>query len=110
MIPFPQEKPKVFAEFLEFLKEYNIIALAVAFVMGSASTALVNSLVKDLVMPLLSPLLAGGAWKEATFNIGAVTVSYGSFLAELINFLILSIVVFIIVKMLLKKAKAEANA
>lgn len=89
-------------EYVKFLKEFNVIALAVAFVMGTASTALVNSLVKDIIMPLVSPLLSAGAWREAALTIGPISMKYGAFLAELINFLILGAVIFFIAKKVLK--------
>lgn len=88
--------------FMEFLKEFNIVSLAIAFIMGSASTSLVNSLVKDILMPLLSSLISSESWKIASIYIGGVKVAYGSFLAELINFLILALIVFIIAKKILK--------
>ncbi len=85
---------------MQFLKEFNVVALAVGFVMGTASTSLVNSLVKDIIMPLTAPLLSSGAWQEAVLSVGAVHLKYGAFLAELINFLILATVVFFIAKKL----------
>lgn len=97
-------------EFLTFLKEYKIVTLAVAFVMGTASTALVNSLVKDILMPLIEPLFPTDSWKEAVLTLGPFHIGYGSFLAELLNFLILALVIFLVVKKLLsviKKDKAE---
>ena len=90
-------------EFLSFLKEYKIIGLAFAFVMGAASTSLVNSLVKDIIMPVINPLLLNGGWQEATLSIGPVMLRWGAFLAELLNFAILAIVVFIIAKKILKQ-------
>lgn len=92
-------------EFLDFLKEYNIVALAMAFVMGTASTTLVNSLVNDIVMPFFAPILSGGEWKTAMLNLGPIHVAYGSFLAQLINFAILALVVFFIAKKILKEEK-----
>jgi len=89
-------------EFVKFLKEFNVVALAIGFVMGSASTNLVKSLVDDIVMPILSPILSGDGWKEATLDIGKVHMAYGSFLAELLNFLILALVIFFVAKKLLK--------
>lgn len=94
-------------EFVAFLKEYKIVSLAIAFVMGSASTALVNSLVKDMIMPLLAPVLRGGAWKEAILMVGPVKLAYGSFIAELINFTILALIVFFVAKKLLKIDNAK---
>ena len=48
----------MFKEFAEFLKEYKVVSLAVAFVMSEASSGLVNSLVKDVLMPLFTPLMS----------------------------------------------------
>jgi large conductance mechanosensitive channel len=97
-------------EFLAFIKEYNIVALAAAVVMGTASTALVNSLVKDIFMPMITPLLSSDAWREAVFQIGPIALKYGSFMAEVINFLIVSLVVFLVVKKLIReKQKDEAG-
>ncbi|MBI4993383.1 MscL family protein [Candidatus Wolfebacteria bacterium] len=92
----------MFQEFAKFLKEFNVVALAVAFIMGGASTALVNSLVKDVLMPIATPFMGAESWKEALWHIGPVTIAIGSFIAELFNFLILALIIFIIVKKLLK--------
>jgi large conductance mechanosensitive channel len=92
-------------EFIAFLREYNIISLAVAFIMGAASTTLVSSLVKDIVMPLVAPLFSSDSWREATLTLGSVHIAYGSFLAELINFIILAFIVFLIAKKILKIEK-----
>ena len=96
---------KVTKEFVLFLKEYKVVSLAVAFVLGSASTSLVNSLVKDIIMPLASPLLVSGSLRDATWRVGSVAVAYGSFLAEFINFIILALVIFIVAKKLLAAEK-----
>ena len=89
-------------EFAKFLKEFNVISLAVGFVMGTASTALVNSLVKDILMPIAAPLMSAESWKEAVLHIGPIAIAYGSFIAELFNFLILALIIFVVVKKLLK--------
>src|SRR5688572_3971796 len=99
--------PIVLKEFMDFLKEYKIISLAVAFVMGTASTAFIKSLVNDIVMPILSPIMGPGAWRTAILEIGPVKLAYGSFLAETINFVILSAVVFIIVRKLFREEQKE---
>ena len=96
-------------EFLEFLKEYKVVSLAIAFVMGSASTALVNSFVKDILMPVILPLASTGPWRDAAFVIGPVRLAYGSFFAELINFLALAAVVFIVVKKIIKEDRKNGN-
>ena len=92
-------------ELKEFLKEYKVVGLTVAFIIGVALTALVQSLVNDIVMPIISPLIPGGAWQEATLKIGPVLLRWGSFLSAVINFVIIALVVFIVVKKLLKDGK-----
>ena len=89
-------------EFAKFLKEFNIVSLAVGFVMGTASTALVGSMVKDVLMPLAAPLVGAESWREAVWNMGSVHIAIGSFTAKLFNFLILALIIFIIAKKLLK--------
>ena len=92
----------MFKEFAKFLKEFNVISLAVGFVMGTASTALVGSLVKDVLMPIAEPFMGSESWREAVWNIGPVHIAIGSFAAELFNFFILAIIIFIVAKKLLK--------
>lgn len=89
-------------DFIAFLKEYNIVSLAMAFVMGAASTSLVNSLVKDIIMPIVSPLISSGDWQTAVLSLGPISIKYGSFLGELLNFVVLGLVIFIIAKKILK--------
>jgi large conductance mechanosensitive channel len=89
-------------EFLAFIREYKIMGLALAFIMGTASTDLVKSLVNNIVMPFVK-----GGWKEAVLSIGPISIPWGSFLADLLNFVILAFVVFIIAKKLFKEAKVE---
>ena len=91
------------SEFMEFLKEYKVIALAVAFIMGAASTTLVKSLVDNIIMPVITPFIPGGGWKTATLSIGPIVLGWGAFLGELINFLILAFVVFMIAKQIMKE-------
>ena len=96
---------KMIREFLDFLKEYKIVALAVAFVMGVASTSLVKSLVDNIIMPLITPFIPGGVWKTSVLNLGPISLSWGAFLGELINFVIIAWVVFVIAKKIMKEEK-----
>ena len=95
-------------EFAKFLKEFNIVSLAVGFVMGTASTTLVGSMVKDVLMPIAAPLMGAESWREVIWNVGPIHIAIGSFTAELFNFLILALIIFIIAKKLLKM-EAEAK-
>ena len=98
---------KLIKDFLEFLKEYKILALSIAFIMGSAINVLVKSLVDNIIMPLITPFIPDGTWKTATFNLGPIVISWGSFIGDLINFLIISFVVFIIAKVVMKEDKVQ---
>ena len=93
------------SEFKDFLYEYKVIGLAVAFIMGIASTALVKSLVDNIIMPVVAVLIPSGQWQTATFAIGPVIIGWGAFVAELINFVIIALVVFLIVKKVMKEEK-----
>jgi large conductance mechanosensitive channel len=92
-------------EFMDFLKEYKIVGLAVAFIMGVAATALIKSLVDNIIMPLITPLLPAGDWKTAVVQIGPFKMELGAFLAEVINFIIIAFVIFLIVKIVIKPEK-----
>lgn len=100
-------KPTVMKEFMEFLNEYKVIGLAIAFVMGAAATALVKSLVDNIIMPLITPFIPGGAWRAATFTVWKWVIGWGPFLGELINFVIIALVIFLIAKHLLKEEKVS---
>jgi large conductance mechanosensitive channel len=97
----------IFTEFNEFLKEYKIVPLAIAFIIGVAATALVQSFVNNVVMPIITPFIPGGEWQKATFNIGPIVISWGAFLAAIINFIIIAFVVFLIAKYMLKQEKVS---
>ncbi len=92
-------------EFKEFLDEYKIIGLAVAFIIGVAATALIQSLVNNIIMPLITPFIPGGGWQTATFKLGPIVIGWGAFLGSLINFIIIALVVFMIAKKILKEEK-----
>ena len=97
----------IIAEFLEFLKEYKVVALAIAFIIGAAATTLVKSFVDNLIMPCVSVLTPSGDWKEAVLTIGPVQLGIGPFIAECINFIIIALVVFMIAKYVMKEQKVE---
>ncbi len=95
----------VLKEFKEFLKEYKVVPLAIAFIIGVAATALIQSVVNNLIMPLITPFIPGGAWQTATFHIGPIVIGWGALLGAIINFVIIAFVVFLIAKYLLKEVK-----
>ena len=96
---------RVISEFKEFLKEYKVIGLAIALIIGLAATALVKSIVDNLVMPIITPFIPGGAWQTATFNIGPIVIGWGALLGAIINFIVIAFVIFLIAKYALKEEK-----
>lgn len=93
---------KILGEFKKFISRGNVIDLAVGVIIGSAFTAIVNSLVNDIFMPFISLFTGGLKFEELssplTSEPGGATVNYGSFISAVINFLLIAIVVFILVK------------
>ena len=112
---------KFFEEFKKFISRGNVMDMAVGVIIGGAFTAIVNSLVNDLFMPVLS-LITGGfdiAGMSVSFGVGdnAATLNYGAFLSAVINFLLIALVIFCIIKAMntakdkmLKKQEEEAPA
>lgn len=98
---------EVIKEFMDFLKEYKVVGLAIAFIMGAAATTLVKSLVDNIVMPILTPFIPGGTWESATLILGPIFIKWGAFLGALINFIIIAIVVFFIAKIIFKEEKVS---
>ena len=103
-------------EFKTFISRGNVIDMAVGVIIGSAFTAIVNSLVKDVVMPVIS-VITGGVdftdWKyvitPGTEEVAECAVLYGQFIQNIINFLLIAVVVFAMVKIInsLKRKKKE---
>jgi len=102
--------------FKEFLLKNNVLALAVAVIVGGAGGKVVSSLAADIIMPLISPMIPGGNWREATIEFGrrmgangkevVNTINIGTFFGSVVDFVIIAIVVFVITKMLLKEPPA----
>ncbi|MCT4795990.1 large conductance mechanosensitive channel protein MscL [Exiguobacterium alkaliphilum] len=95
-------------EFKEFAMRGNIIDLAVAFILGAAFTAIVNSLVNDIFMPLLGILIGGINFSDLSVSVLDVDVAYGNFIQEIVTFLLIAFALFMMVKVInrLKREKA----
>ena len=106
----------MFSEFKTFLLKANVLALALAFILGVALAAVVNSLVKDIILPPVG-LLFGGvdfnnlfidlsgkhpASLKAAQDAGLATINYGVFLNTVITFVIVAFVVFLIARSFVK--------
>ena len=93
---------RMVSEFKEFLLKQNVIALAIAVVVGTALNALVKALVDDFIMPVIVAMGPGGDWQKATWTVGTVKFGIGDFAAALINFIIIGFVAWRISKMFIK--------
>ena len=99
--PAPPPEPEGFwIEFIDFINKYGVVGLAIGFIIGSASKDLVNALVADILMPVITFFIPGGAWKEATLSVGPVVLSLGHFVGALLDYLIISLIVFYLMKAL----------
>ncbi len=97
-----EEKSKnILQEFKEFLKNYKVLGLAVAFIMAIYLGTLVQALVKDLIMPIfeLIPGATDVPWNQIILSIGTADFLIGHFLGEMITFIIIAFVIFLIVKL-----------
>jgi large conductance mechanosensitive channel len=81
-------------EFKDFLMRGNIVGLAVAFVMGVAFAAVVNSFVNDLVMPVVAMIIGKPDFSGLTFTINGAIFRYGAFLTAVVTFLAIAASVF----------------
>ena len=97
------EKKGIVGEFMEFLMKYQVIGLAVAFIIGAAATKMVTAAVNDIIMPIIAVLIPGGDWKKTELVLGPVKLLVGDFAGAIIDFIIIALVVFIIVKFMMKE-------
>ena len=101
-------------EFKEFISKGNVMDMAVGIIIGGAFPAIVTSLVDDVIMPIIS-LLTGGFDFSALCIVlgegeGAATLNYGAFIAAIINFLIIAVVIFCLIKSINKFKKKQEEA
>lgn len=116
---------KFFTDFKNFIARGNVLDMAVAVVVGSAFTAIVNSLVNDIIMPLIAWAIGGAAFSDLCVVLKpevldeagnvietAVTWNYGNFIQLIINFLIIAFCMFLVIKLFMaakeKKEKLDA--
>lgn len=113
-----KSKKGLIGEFKEFISRGNVIDLAVGVVMGSAFTAIVTSLVNDMITPLIGLIMGGIDFSDLKVTIPSAIegvkdaeICYGKFIQAVINFLIVSLVIFFVIKAMnsLKRKKEEVK-
>jgi large conductance mechanosensitive channel len=85
--------------FKKFLMRGNVVDLAVAVVMGTAFTAIVNSLVKDIIMPLITAIFGKQDYTKLSFKIHKSTFAYGDLITNVITFLSIACAVYFLIVM-----------
>ena len=96
---------KFISEFKAFISKGNVMDLAVGVIIGGAFQSIVNSLVNDIIMPLLGVLTGGLDFSHLAITVGEAQILYGSFISAIINFLLMALVLFLVIKAL-NKAKS----
>jgi large conductance mechanosensitive channel len=104
-------------EFRGFLTKTNALALAIGVIIGAAVGNVVSGLAADILMPVIGLLLPSGDWRQAKFVLKTATdaagkttenaILYGHFIGTVVDFVIISFVVFLVIKALVKPAPAE---
>jgi large conductance mechanosensitive channel len=92
------QKKGLIQEFKEFAFRGNVLDLAVAVVIGAAFNAIVQSFVTNLIMPLIAAIFSTDGLAKLSVEIHGSPVKYGEFIAAVVNFFLVAIAVFILIK------------
>lgn len=90
------------SEFKEFITKGNIVDLAVGVIVGGAFSKIVTSLVNDILMPIIGILIGGMDFSNLSIKIADAKIMYGSFIQQVLDFLIISLSIFMFVKIVNK--------
>lgn len=90
-------------EFIAFLKEYQVIGLAIAVIIGGKVNDLVKAVVDQLIMPIVGLVVPGGDWRALTINVGETKFGVGIILGASLDFVIIAAIVFMFAKHVLKE-------
>ncbi len=93
---------KFIEDFKAFALKGNVVDMAVGVIIGGAFGKIVSSLVNDIIMPLIGILIGGYNFSELSWKIGEATVKYGSFLQSVVDFLIIALSIFAVLKLMMK--------
>ena len=97
-------------EFKEFISKGNIFDMAVGVIIGGAFGKIVTSLVNDIIMPLVGIIIGGHDFTGLVVKVGDAEITYGVFIQNIIDFLIVALCIFAVVKAMAKFKKKEEAA
>jgi large conductance mechanosensitive channel len=98
---------KTFQEFKDFISKGNVVDLAVGVVIGSAFSKIVTSIVDDILMPIIGVIIGGIDFTGLSIKVGEATITYGNFIQNVIDFLIVAFCIFLVVKFIHKFDKKK---
>jgi len=101
------KEKKVVGEFKEFISKGNIVDMAVGVIIGSAFGKIVSSLVNDIFMPLIGIIIGGLDFSKLTLTVGEAVIAYGTFIQNIVDFLIIALCIFMMIKILAKFKRKE---
>lgn len=97
-------------EFKEFIMRGNVLDLAVGVVMGAAFTAIVTALVEHIITPIIVAVTGNANVSALTFQIGEAKIEYGFFIQAIIDFLLIALILFLVIKGINKFAHKQEEA
>ena len=101
---------KIISEFKEFISKGNVLDMAVGVIIGGAFSKIVSSLVNDVMMPLIGIIIGGHDFTNLSIKVGNAKIMYGSFLQNVVDFLIVAFCLFTVIKIINRfKKKQEKN-
>lgn len=98
-----------FGEFKEFIAKGNVMDLAVGVIIGGAFGKIVSSLVSDIIMPLIGMIIGGINFTDLKLNVKDATINYGTFIQNVVDFLIIAFCIFIFIKIIEKITRKKEN-
>ena len=96
-------------EFKKFISRGNVVDMAVGVIIGAAFGKIVTSLVNDILMPLIGVVLGGLDFSNLSIKVGEASIAYGLFIQTIIDFLIISLCIFVMIKLFEKFKTKEDN-
>ena len=105
------KKPETPSSFIKFLRDQSVLGVAMGMVIGVAGSAFINSLINNIIMPPIALMLGAAnglksmVWIITTAHGNTATIAYGQFISDLINFLVIAFVVYLVIRVFKVQAK-----
>lgn len=99
-------------DFKSFIARGNVLDMAVGVIIGGAFGKIVTSLVENIIMPIVGIIIGGHNFTSLSINIGSANITYGIFIQNVVDFLLIALCIFIFIRMISKfshKKKEEAK-